>query len=226
MNKKLYESLKSARQKYSNLLDASTITELSLLDPSKSFKYTEKMCELFYMGISKKEISNIIQEYDKYQHMMDNSDITKKTYNQITSDISAAKYASEHSIKNTKEEEKNRNLIFSKDNIYIYKINNFYDAYIKGKGTQWCISVSEQWFMIHKYRNEDFLFIINKNLTDDSQNSKLCLTIKINEGTCELTNKYNETYKTGSEKEIHCLNILGKPVVDFLFNYINKNYNN
>ena len=78
MNKTLYESLKSARQKYSNLLDASTITELSLLDPSKSFKYTEKMCELFYMGISKKEISNIIQEYDKYQHMMDNSDITKK----------------------------------------------------------------------------------------------------------------------------------------------------
>ena len=54
MNKTLYESLKSARQKYSNLLDDSTITELSLLDPSKSFKYTEKMCELFYMGISKK----------------------------------------------------------------------------------------------------------------------------------------------------------------------------
>lgn len=224
-NGKLFESLKSARKKYEEKLGISTIDELSLLDPSKTFKYTEKICELYHYGISKKEITNIIQEYEKYCKLMDNSDITNKTYNEIVSDINIAKYASEHSIKHNKEEEKKRNLIYNHNNIFIYKIDNFYDAYIKGKGTHWCISVSEQWYIMHKYRQEDFLFIYNKNLPDDNPNSKLCITIKLSKGECEITNKDNETYKENSEKENNCLNELGIETINFITDYINKNYN-
>lgn len=45
----------------------------------------------------------------KKEYSMDNSDITCKT-------------------------EKKRNLIYNNKNVYIYKINNFYDAYI----AHWC----------------------------------------------------------------------------------------
>lgn len=117
-------------------------------------------------------------------------------------------------------------LIFNQDNISLYTVDSYDDSKKLGNDTYWCISLYKEWFNIHKDRNEDFIFVFNNNLIPDDENSKLCLTIKINEGTCELTNKYNETYKPSSEKETHCLNILGKPVVDFLFDYINKTYNN
>lgn len=119
----------------------------------------------------------------------------------------------------------NNNLLYSKNNIFIYKIDDYLDSSIIGKGTYWCISISEQWYNIHKQRQEDFLFINNKNLPDDNPNSKLCITIKLAKGECEITNKDNETYNENSEKENNCLNELGLEAINFITNYINKKYN-
>mgnify|MGYP004621985223 CR=1 FL=1 len=218
------ESLKSARKKYQYLIGLDEIEDISMMDPTKSYKYTEKMCELFNLSIDKKTIKELIQNYEKYQRFMEIPDITHKTYNEIVADIKVAKYASENSISRIKEKEKERNRIFYNDTVSIYKIKNFYDARIKGTGTHWCISLSEEWFMIHKLNGQDFLFIYYNNLNPQSENYRLALTIDKTSGRCYITNKNNVMHEIGSKEEKDALNLMGKDALNFLTNYISTNY--
>lgn len=115
--------------------------------------------------------------------------------------------------------------IYNDNSVTIHKIDNFEDSKTYGIDTFWCISLSEEWWRIHKSYNQDFLFIFCKNVPENNPNSKLSLSIDIPSGCCFLTNKENQQYKENSKEEKEALDLIGKDALDFLTNYISINYN-
>lgn len=114
--------------------------------------------------------------------------------------------------------------IYDDNNVTIYKINNFEESKNFGKDTFWCISLSEEWWPIHKSYNQDFLFIFLNNIEENNPNSKLALAIDIQNGCCFLTNKENQQYKENAKEEKEALDLIGNDALNFLTNYISKNY--
>ena len=115
--------------------------------------------------------------------------------------------------------------IYKDNNVTIYKIDNFEESKNYGNKTFWCISLSEEWWNIHKSYNQDFIFIFLNNISKYNSNSKLALSIDIPNGCCYFTNKENKCYKENSKEEKEALDLIGKDALNFLTNYISENYN-
>lgn len=220
MIRTITESLKTARQKYSDKIDQTAFEQLSASDPSKTFKYIEKMCELYLKGISIEKLKTTMHEYEQYYTFIEDKDITHKNFNQILADICIAKIDSQNSNRNLKSIEKQRCRIYYENGISIYEINSFYDAYKKGIGTHWCISYSENWYNIHTM-HEKFLIVHNDNLPFENPNSRLCIDIFVNDimNTFSIFNKDNYEYIEYSTEYSECVKQLGNSY-EFIKQYV------
>lgn len=171
-SQQLFESLKTARQKYPDISEF-WFKKFLQADKSKTYKYIEKMCELFTQGYSGLSVISKMLEYQKYEIYLDNKDITHKTYDDILEDIDLGKIRQLNSVKERRNKIKNSGLIYNKNNIRIYCIDSFADAQEKGKSTLWCTSLdkSKYDFWTSQY-NMYIIFDLNKDINSNLR--KVC----------------------------------------------------
>ena len=65
----LYESLKSARNKYKDKIDIHIFDKFIKADQSKTFKYVEKMCEIYIKyDLDPIMVISIFRDYQKLEN--------------------------------------------------------------------------------------------------------------------------------------------------------------
>lgn len=64
-------------------------------------------------------------------------------------------------------------LIYEKDNIKVFQINNFEDMHQYGKGTDWCIALNKSQFNLYN-REYDIYVIQNLNYDIEHKFRKIC----------------------------------------------------
>lgn len=171
------ESLKSARLKYLGRISLEDFNSLQKLDNSKSYKWIEKMCQLYTEGHTIEQISKVFDEYSRYYIFMENKDITHKSYDEIMHDISNAKICAENTNKQKRSREKERNKIYDNNGIIIYDIKNYADIKLKAKSCKLCIVGNEEMFDGYTLTGHKFLMIYNNNVKFDNDLSRICCDI-------------------------------------------------
>ena len=86
----LFESLKSARQKYGSKIESADFDFLVSCDPSKTFKYIEQLCNYYLQGAKLINLANEIQKFDNLfkKGLLKELDIQKyKSYSSFQSAI-------------------------------------------------------------------------------------------------------------------------------------------
>ena len=80
----LYESLRSARQKYKNKIDIHIFDRFIKADLSKTFKYVEKMCEIYIKyNLDPMMIISIFRDYQKLENYIIGKDLTHMSLDDI-----------------------------------------------------------------------------------------------------------------------------------------------
>lgn len=168
------ESLKSARKKYRDVIDVDTFQIFIDNDKSKSFKYVEKMCELYYDNdLTVEYVVRLFNTYQKYEQFIHNTDLTKMTLKEIKDAIDDAIILKNTSNSALRKRAKSKMLIYDKDYIKIYQIDTFEDMELYGKGTDWCIALNKSQFNL--YNREYNIFVIqNMNYDMDDKFRKVC----------------------------------------------------
>lgn len=171
-SQQLFESLRSARQKYPNISNF-WFEKFLQADKSKTYKYIEKMCELFIQGYNGLSIISKMTEYQKYEVYLDDKDITHKTYDDILEDIRIGEIRKLNSVRERRNRIKNSGLIYDKNNIRIYCIDSYEDAVEKGKSTLWCTSLDREKYNFWTIQyNMYIIFDLNRNLNSNLR--KVC----------------------------------------------------
>lgn len=153
------ESLKSARRKYKEIIDINIFTSFANADFSKSYKYVEKMCEVFHNNdIDVDDVISIFLEYQDLENYIVGVDITNLSLEDILDVIDDAKIKKMTSNNVKRKTLKNKSLIYEDNCIRVYHIKTFNDCEIHGKGTPWCISLNQSQFNL--YNKEYDIFII------------------------------------------------------------------
>lgn len=194
----LYESLKSARQKYKDKIDIHIFDRFIKEDQSKTFKYIEKMCEIYIKhNLDPITVISIFRDYQRLENYMIGKDLTHMTLDDILNSIDEAAIKRNLSRKNKRLRERNEFLIYDENNIKVYFINSFEAAKSKCKSTKWCIGLNEYEF---KHYNDYYeIFIIeNKNLSLDNKFRKICY-LK-NDETEMIVDKNNVHYFNDSKE--------------------------
>ena len=168
----LYESLRSARQKYKNKIDIHIFDRFIKADLSKTFKYVEKMCEIYTKyNLDPITVISIFRDYQKLENYIIGKDLTHMSLDDILNVIDEATIKRNLSRKNKRLRDQNEFLIYDENGIKIYYINSFEAAKSKCKSTAWCIGLNQYEF--EHYNNYYDIFIIeNKNLNDKFR--KIC----------------------------------------------------
>lgn len=171
------ESLKGARKKYKGLIDIDTFAKFANADFSKSYKYVEKICEIFYNNdIEADEVISIFLEYQDLEKYIIGVDITKLSLDEILDVIDDAKIKKMTSNSVKRKTLKNKSLIYENDYARVYHIKTFNDCEIHGKGTGWCIALNRSQFNL--YNNEYDIYVIydlKRDVTDKFR--KVCYLI-------------------------------------------------
>lgn len=171
------ESLKSARRKYKDLIDIDIFASFVNADFSKSYKYVEKMCEIYYNnGIDKEEVINIFYEYQDLEKYINGVDITKLTLGGILEIIDDAKIKKKTSNSVKKKVLRNKSLIYKEGYIKVYHIDTFKDCGIHGKGTYWCISLNRSQFDLYN-REYNIYIIYDLSRSVDDKFRKICYLV-------------------------------------------------
>ena len=171
-SQELFESLHSARQKYPNT-PKHVLEQFARIDKSGTYKFVEKMCQLYSEGFDFLTISHIFSEYQKYEVYLDNKDITHKTYDDIIEDIKIGEERKINSVSARRANSKLQGLIYNKNNIRVYHIISYEEAVDKGKSTKWCTSLDRDKYNLWTSQyNMYIIFDLNKDL--DSDLRKVC----------------------------------------------------
>ena len=188
----VFESLKIARKKYINKIDYDIFQHFIDEDKSKTFKYVEKMCEIYYENnISYIDVIKIFRTYQKLENFIHNKDLTNMSIDDILNTIEDALIYKNSSKKNQKRIAKNNSLIYNDNNIKVYHIKSFEDMQINGKGTDWCISLNKSQFNLYD-KEYDIYVILNKNLLENDKFKKICYLI--NDDNEMIVDKNNVHY--------------------------------
>ena len=193
----LYESLRSARQKYKNKIDIHVFDRFIKADLSKTFKYVEKMCEIYIKyNLDPMMVISIFRDYQKLENYIIGKDLTHMTLDDILDTIDDATIKRNLSRKNKRLRERNEFLIYDENNIKVYFINSFEAAKSKCKSTKWCIGLNKHEF--EHYNNYYEIFIIeNKNFEINDKFRKICY-LK-NDETEMIVDKDNVHYFNNSK---------------------------
>lgn len=206
MSNLIFESLKSARNKYKGKIDIHIFDRFIREDRSNTYKYVEKMCELYIKNnIDYITVINIFRDYQDLEKYITGKDLTNMSLDDILNTIDEAIIKKNLSNRIKRNRERSEFLIYDKDNVKVYLINSFDAAKSKGKSTQWCISLNKTEF--EHYRDcYDIFFIENKNYDIDDKFRKICY-LKNNE-TEMIVDKNNVHYFDDYKEFKHLKEIL------------------
>lgn len=191
----LFESLKTARQLYSNKISTKEFEFLVSLDPSKTFKYIEKICSFYLQGLNFSEIKKYI---DRFEELSLKNIITQKDINSFKYYSEFQKYIESFDSIITKTEERNlvktkgTELVFENSEIIVLLVKDASAAIQYGKGTKWCISaIKNNSFNSYSADNTTYYFVFQKNLSSENPNYKIAVGVLTN-GKLKVTNAVNK----------------------------------
>ena len=166
----LYESLQTQRQKYGDEL----VNKLKNIDPSKTYKYIDKICQFYKDGIDINKIKDYINKFDILQNknIIQNKDINAyKTFDQLKQIVDSSSFETKSSIKKEVYNNPYKTIKNDKGIWYIYKPQTKEESILLGKHTKWCTQQKNR-NMFNTYfwkYNIDFYYIININSGDKYQ---------------------------------------------------------
>ena len=195
-SQELYESYKTAREKYGNVIPKEIMLSFASADIKRNYKYIEKMCELYLQGVDSEEIIDIFDDWHARRHWIVRKDITKKTHQEILNDIDEAderkKTSKSQFIKLRK-----MSTLYNQSYSRAYYIDSFNDIEFYGKGTKWCIAYDK--ITYDAYAEENMIYVIkNTNLEHTNKDFLLAYLKNILTGTKLIVNAENENYEEGS----------------------------
>ena len=231
---KLFESLSNARKLYSSKITSGIFEELVSLDPSKTFKYIEKICKFYleYKGINLEKLKSEIETFDSLsqKNLIDNRDINSfKNYTDFSSFISL------NSNKMSKSEEKalikneGSEVILNTKDLLVLLIKDEKASIMYGSGTKWCIAATDSENYFKRYRKDrvTFYFIFQKNLPSSDPLYKIAIAV-YPDLKMEMYNAKDRKFTSfkilkelGINKNIFKVNSLNKEELDeFLKNHV------
>jgi hypothetical protein len=174
--------LASSRKRFvkRKLLTQDHFKRLSEGDPSKSYKYLEKMCE--YVSYDRANIKTIIDEVKVFDFLdntyLSNSDIQNiPNYLEFQSIIKDA-LEKKKEIELVKTKKNHFDIIVDDENYLIVSPHTEESSIKYGQGTKWCTSSKESLNRFDQYRKESTLYYIhNKKLPEVDPNHKIALQV-------------------------------------------------
>ncbi len=165
---KLFESLASARKLYSSKIPENVFQELVSLDPSKTFKYIEKICK-FYIQNSDLNLEELKQEIETFEELCNKNIIDKKDINQFKTYIEFREFVKENSGRMSRSEERNliknegSEVIFNTPELLVLLIKDEKASIQYGSGTKWCkCERLKELFQVLPRKRSNFLFCVSK----------------------------------------------------------------
>ena len=225
---KLNEDKKSDFMSSFNNIKPEYLEKIWDIDPSSSKKYIKKLAKFFLDGYNLDLLGDLIKMYDNLllRNAIDIKDINKFNNFQEFEDaiLFADSKKSKSSLKkDIKKNEEKHDLIFENDKCYIYRIFSHKSSCILGKGTKWCITMSntsQHWEYYNYKLNLDFYFIIMKpSIKVDKKYSKMAVGIDLRNNPYEVRDLNDATIPfekvlsiTKAPKELFINTFLNTPI--------------
>ena len=183
----LFESLSNARKLYSSKISPGVFEELVSIDPSKTFKYIEKICK-FYIEFGEHNINleGLRYQIELFDRLSSKNLIDKKDINQFKTLREFDNYISQHENLMSKSEEKaliknaGTDVILNKKEILVLLIRDRKASIQYGSGTKWCISAKDSRNYFESYRVDNqvtFYFIFQKELDSSNPLYKIAVAV-------------------------------------------------
>lgn len=178
----LFESLKSARQKYSQKLSSRKFDSLVRIDPSKTFKYIEQLCNYYFQGA---KLQNLEKQIKIFDTLSSKNLIKSKDINYFKSYSQFEQFVNEHSGSMSKSEErkliktKGTEVVYNSQDILVLLIEDEQASIQYGSGTKWCISATDSKNYFKPYRDDlvTFYFVFQKNLSSSDPSYKIAVAV-------------------------------------------------
>ena len=179
----LFESLSNARKLYSSKISPGVFEELVSIDPSKTFKYIEKICK-FYIELPRINIVKLKQEIENFDKLSSKNLIEIKDINRFKTYYQFSSYLDKNSDKMSKSEEKalikndGSEVVLNTESFLVLLIKNEKASIQYGSGTKWCIAArDDNYFKNYRKREVTFYFIFQKNLTPKNSLYKIAVAV-------------------------------------------------
>ena len=179
----LMESLASAREKYliTNQISDEEFNLIKDLDPSKNFKYVEKMIDVYVKeSPSLEELANTFKDFDEMskKNQLKNSDIT--SYGSFSDILDTTQNTfSEYKEKiETKAKGNEVDIVYEDDKVLVL-IPRTHEAVCKyGSGTKWCITEEDpEHYLNYLSKSITHYFVIMKGLPKSNPNYKMAVSV-------------------------------------------------
>jgi len=203
----LNENLKDARSVFigNNLIPKDVFEQLKAGDPSSSWKYIYKMCQLYCSRRKPEAIIDLIQRYDKVLLYIEDKDITNKNWIDISRDVEVGEERKSKSKKSQILDMETKSLVYETPKLKLYRITSYEDSRLFGVGTRWCISTSNKtYFDEYVSRGHKFLMIKDKRHCFGDALSVVCIDIDVNEKTWALFDFDNINYTEEGDEYGNC----------------------
>lgn len=179
----LMESLSSAREKYliTNQISTEEFNLIKDLDPSKNFKYVEKMIEVYLKDSpSFEELANTFKDFDEMskKNQLKNTDITSyRSFSEIL-DTTQRTFSEYKEKIETKAKGNEVDIVYEDDKVLVL-IPRTHEAVCKyGSGTKWCITEEDPEHYLNYLRNLiTHYFVIMKGLPMDDPDYKMAVSV-------------------------------------------------
>lgn len=175
-------------------IDSSDLNSIWDIDPSPTKKYVKKLAKFFLEGYGIPLLESLIKIYDSLvlRNGIDIKDINQFTRFQDFED--AVLYADSKKTKSSlktdiKKNEEKHDLIFENSKCFIYRIFSHKSSCILGKGSKWCITMTDSYYWEHynSKLNLDFYFVIMKpDVKVEKKYKKLAIGVDVNNHPYEV----------------------------------------
>lgn len=191
------ESLASARKMYlnTNLVSQDVFDQIKDLDPSKNFKYLEKMIQMYLKDSpSIRELGRVFKEFDDLskRNQISNTDINSyKSFKDIKN-VSSSSLSTYKEKQELKSKSGDSDVVYEDDNVLVI-IPRTHEATCKyGAGTKWCVTErSPRHYSDYKRALITHYFVIMKNLDESHPNYKMAVNVDENGKISECNNSKN-----------------------------------
>ena len=179
----ILESLASAMEKYlnTNQISAEEFNLIKDLDPSKNFKYVEKMIDVYLKDSPDiQELGKVFKDFDEMskKNQIKNADIT--SYGSFSEILDTTqKTFSEYNEKiETKAKANEIDIVYEDDKVLVL-IPRTHEAVCKyGSGTKWCITEENPIsYLSYLRKSITHYFVIMKGLPMSNPNYKMAVSV-------------------------------------------------
>ncbi len=177
------ESLSGAREMYlkKGLISEEDFNKIKELDPSKNFKYIEKMIEFFINeSPSISHIGQVFRDFDNLgkRNQIKNPDISRfkslKELEEIVQDAQS-KYSKKREYK---EKSSDVNVVFENEKVLLLSPKTHEAVCKYGANTKWCITEQDpHWYSVYRLEKATHYFIVMKGLEDTDQFYKMAVSV-------------------------------------------------